>query len=220
MLRKLFVAGLVILLPFAVTYTVIKFAVNLITKPFDSFVYEMLSDIGFTTGHFLTFTPDQLTHLLSKALIVIAITTLLFIIGFVSHWFAKRAIIYFTDQVVGKLPFVGKIYGACKDFTHALFSPKSNSFSQVVLAPYPSKDHLSIGLVSSEFENILIPSPEKEFVSVLIPGTPNPTIGFVLLYAKKDLIYLDMDTADAMRFIISCGTSNLAHGFKRLTKQS
>ena len=48
----------------------------------------------------------------------------------------------------------------------------------------------------------------EDLVNVFIPTTPNPTSGFLIMYPKKDLIYLDMSFEEASKFIVSAGTSN------------
>ncbi len=45
-------------------------------------------------------------------------------------------------------------------------------------------------------------------VNVFVPTTPNPTSGFLLMFPKDEVIYLDMNFEEASKFIISAGTSN------------
>jgi len=45
-------------------------------------------------------------------------------------------------------------------------------------------------------------------VNVFVPTTPNPTSGFLLMFKKKEIIYLDMSFEQASKFIVSAGTSN------------
>ena len=42
-------------------------------------------------------------------------------------------------------------------------------------------------------------------VSVLVPTTPNPTSGFLLMYDPKDIIYLDMKPEVAIKYVLSMG---------------
>jgi uncharacterized membrane protein len=42
-------------------------------------------------------------------------------------------------------------------------------------------------------------------VSVFLPTTPNPTTGFMIISPKKDLIFLDMKSEEAIKYIVSCG---------------
>ena len=41
--------------------------------------------------------------------------------------------------------------------------------------------------------------------AVFIPTTPNPTTGFLMMFDKSELIYIDMKPEDAIKYIVSCG---------------
>ena len=45
-------------------------------------------------------------------------------------------------------------------------------------------------------------------INVFVPTTPNPTSGFLLMYPKDEVIYLDMSFEEASKFIVSAGTSD------------
>ena len=49
---------------------------------------------------------------------------------------------------------------------------------------------------------------QQNLVNVFIPTTPNPTSGFLLMFPKEDVIYLDISFEEASKFIVSAGTSN------------
>ncbi len=207
MIRRIFLPGLVIFLPLCITYIIFSFLVNVITNPFHDIVHSLLIDFGMANNGLWGFTQAEVNTIISRALIIISLGLLLVLIGAISHRFAVKLFLYINDLVIGKLPIIGSIYSASKDFTHALFSPKSETFTQVVLVPYPSPIHRAIGLVTATLENDFLPSSSKKMISVLIPGTPNPTNGYVLLYPQEEVIYLNMSAKEALRFIMSCGTS-------------
>ena len=48
----------------------------------------------------------------------------------------------------------------------------------------------------------------KELINVFVPTTPNPTSGFLLMFPKEDVIYLDISFEEASKFIVSAGTTN------------
>mgnify|MGYP001174550705 CR=1 FL=1 len=56
--------------------------------------------------------------------------------------------------------------------------------------------------ITSLFGNI-----NKKMINVFVPTTPNPTSGFLLMYPKDEIIYLDMSFEEASKFIVSAGTS-------------
>ena len=49
---------------------------------------------------------------------------------------------------------------------------------------------------------------QKQLVNVFVPTTPNPTSGFLLMFPKEDIIFLDMTFEEASKFIVSAGTSD------------
>ena len=49
----------------------------------------------------------------------------------------------------------------------------------------------------------------SDLVNVFVPTTPNPTSGFLLMFPKDEVIYLDMTFEEASKFIVSAGTSEI-----------
>jgi uncharacterized membrane protein len=48
-------------------------------------------------------------------------------------------------------------------------------------------------------------SEDREFLSVYVPTTPNPTGGYFVLVPKSDCVELAMSVDDALKYIISMG---------------
>ena len=48
----------------------------------------------------------------------------------------------------------------------------------------------------------------KKLINVFVPTTPNPTSGFLLMFPKSEIVYLDMTFEEASKFIVSAGTSD------------
>ena len=73
------------------------------------------------------------------------------------------------------------------------------------MVPFPKEGAYVLGLVSRSAPHICRESTGEDLISVLVPTTPNPTTGFLLMYRRQELIYLDMKPEDALKFMISCG---------------
>ena len=198
-MKNYFFAGLIILLPLVITYWIMKFIIQVITGPFQNIATHALLFLGL---------PHEgvLADGLSTLLIIFGLIAIVLIVGIMGRWFLLRTILHAIEYILHTLPFVNKVYLSCKDFTTALFSPKSDSFSQVVFVPFPSHEHRSIGLVTSEFKNQVMANRKDDFISVLIPGTPNPTVGFLLLFSKSQLTFTDMRVDEALKYVMSCGS--------------
>ena len=88
------------------------------------------------------------------------------------------------------------------------FRNQDNNKKSVVLVQYPRVGTWAVGFATKENEGEIKIKTGEELVNVFVPTTPNPTSGFLLMFPKKDLIYLDMNFEEASKFIVSAGTSN------------
>ena len=71
--------------------------------------------------------------------------------------------------------------------------------------PYPHQNSYTIafltGTPGGDVKNHLV----GDYVSVYVPTTPNPTSGFFLMMARKDVVELDMSVDAALKYIVSMG---------------
>ena len=66
----------------------------------------------------------------------------------------------------------------------------------------------AVGFATKENEGEIKNKTNKDLVNVFVPTTPNPTSGFLLMFEKSDIIYLDMSFEEASKFVVSAGTTN------------
>jgi uncharacterized membrane protein len=88
------------------------------------------------------------------------------------------------------------------------FTTKDKSKKSVVLVEYPRKGSWAVGFATKDNQGEISKKTNTELVNVFVPTTPNPTSGFLLMFPKKEIIYLDMTFEEASKFIVSAGTSN------------
>ena len=88
------------------------------------------------------------------------------------------------------------------------FRNQSENKKSVVLIEYPRKGTWAVGFATKENQGEIKNKTKKDLINVFVPTTPNPTSGFLLMFPKEDLIYLDMTFEEASKFIVSAGTSN------------
>ncbi len=206
-MKQRFLTGLIIILPVTITVWVISFLVRLCTKPFETAAAAILEKFNlFQTGWWI-FSEEQVVHAATTIFILISLVVVLFVIGYIGQWVFFHVVIKWIDRMMLQVPLVNKVYRACREFTDVLFSPKSTSFSQVVWSPFPTPQQGAIGLVTNE---VLLPMPNGEkrpFTAVLIPGTPNPTVGFLIMCPKETITPTPLGIDTAMKWVISCGSS-------------
>jgi uncharacterized membrane protein len=215
-MKKLFMTGLILLLPLVMTLVIVSFIINIFTKPFTGFVQEILEHYGILDHFFWIFNNPQALAFMSKMIVFLGIIILTFLVGFVAQMFLVRFFLRTGDRIIHKIPLINKIYKIIQDTMNTVFGEKNKTkFSQVVLVPFPHKKNYSLGLVATPPHPNSTPE-YQDLVSVFVPGSPNPSMGFMLLYPKNQLIPLDVKVEEAFKCLVSCGVMlpNLKKDFK------
>ena len=88
-----------------------------------------------------------------------------------------------------------------------IFNKSDENKKNVVLIEYPRKGSWAVGFATKENKGEISKKSKQNLVNVFVPTTPNPTSGFLLMFPKEEVIYLDMSFEEASRFIVSAGTS-------------
>jgi len=204
-MKKYFLTGLAVLLPLTLTLILLVFVFNILTEPFASIIKNLLSQ-----NHLLEKIPDRLQHIISQ---IIGLGILFFftiLLGFIGRWLFINYMIKITEKLVQKIPFIRTVYNTCKDVIETLFTTENKSFKQAVLVPYPNFNTYCIGLITRDDMKGLGSKVDEDLIAVFIPCTPNPTSGFLTMFYKKDLIFLEMKVEEAFKYIISCGVISVS----------
>lgn len=213
-MKKYFITGLVILLPLAVTIAIVVFIVNFLTKPFIGIVSGFLKDFGILNKDFFFLTQEQVVLYGSKLLILICLFLLCLLLGVIARWFFFKALLNLSDKVLHRIPLVNKVYKTTQEIIKTIFVTDKSSFKQVVMVPFPKPGTYVMGLVSRESPKVCSEQSGSELYSVLVPTTPNPTTGFLLMYKKEEMIFLDLKPEHAIKYIVSCGVITPEHQVK------
>ena len=88
------------------------------------------------------------------------------------------------------------------------FTKGEKTQKNVVLIEYPRKGTWAVGFATKDNTGEIKSKTKKNLVNVFVPTTPNPTSGFLLMFPKEDIVYLDMSFEEASKFIVSAGTSD------------
>ena len=189
-LRNYFIAGIVVLVPLGftlyLTLFIISISSNLIPKELNP-------------NHYLPFSIPGLEILLS----IIFIT----FVGGLSLSFIGKKLLQMINDVLKRIPFLRTIYSAIGQMTQTFTQNKSNRKS-VVLVEYPRKGSWAVGFATKDNRGEISKKTNKNLINVFVPTTPNPTSGFLLMFPKKDVIYLDLTFEEASKFVVSAGSIN------------
>ena len=189
-LRNYFITGVVVLVPIGITLYLVKFFISISSKIIPSEI---------NPNSYLPFSIPGLE-------IVLAVILITFI-GSLSLSFIGKKFLQIFNDLLKKIPILRTIYSAIGQMAETL-APRKKSKKSVVLVEYPRKGSWAVGFATKDNKGEISKKTNKKLVNVFVPTTPNPTSGFLLMFPKDEIIYLEMSFEEASKFIVSAGTSN------------
>ena len=189
-LRNNFIAGVVVLIPIGITLYLTLFIINVSSK---------LIPKEINPNHYLPYNIPGLEILIAILLITI--------IGWLSLSFIGKRLFNLFESVLNKIPIIRTIYSAVEQLIETFTKSKSDK-KNVVLVEYPRKGVYAVGFATKENTGEIKNKAGKELINVFVPTTPNPTSGFLLMFPKDEVIYLDLSFEEASKFIVSAGSFN------------
>ena len=190
-LRRYLVAGLLIWAPLAVTFLLLRFAVNIMDKTLAVIPQQ--------------YRPEELLGFHIPGLGVILTLLVLFTTGMLAANFVGRYVVGGWESLLDRIPVVRSIYGGAKNFAEIVFSDANNSFKNVLLIQYPRKGVYSLAFQTAEELGEVQGRTGEDVTCCFVPTTPNPTSGFIIIVPKEEVIFLDLDIDEALKMIISLG---------------
>ncbi len=211
-LRTYFLKGLAVLLPTILTIWIIVLAYNFIQKYIGNGIniglVHLINNTPFllptwdteTLRDFWVRGAGSIAGFIIALIIVLAVGALLASVVGRSLW---RAV----EKFIMNTPFLRQIYPYVKQVTDFVLTPeeKKKMFSRVVAVEYPRKGIWSMGLVTGSGVKKLVDATQKEFLTILIPTSPTPFTGFVIMVPRDETLDMNISIEEALRFLVSGG---------------
>ena len=188
-LRNYFFAGVVVLIPIGITVYLTIIIISISSKILPKEI---------NPNHYLPYNIPGVEIIISLFLITF--------IGWLSLSFLGKRMLDLFNKILKKIPIVRTIYSAIGQMIET-FSKSDKERKNVVLVEYPRKGTWAVGFATKDNVGEIKNKTNKNLVNVFVPTTPNPTSGFLLMFPKEDIVYLDMTFEEASKFIVSAGTS-------------
>ena len=189
-IRNNFIAGIVVLIPIGITLYLTLFFIKISSKILPKEI---------NPNHYLPYNIPGLEILISVVLITL--------IGWISLSFIGKKLFDYFETILNKIPILRTIYSAVGQLTETFAKSKSDKKS-VVLVEYPRKGTWAVGFATKENKGEIRDKVGEDLINVFVPTTPNPTSGFLLMFAKKEVIFLDISFEQASKFIVSAGSTD------------
>jgi len=188
-LRNNFIAGVVVLIPIGITIYLTLFIIKISSK---------ILPKELNPNHYLPYNIPGVEILISIILITF--------IGWLSLSLIGKKLLEIFNNFLKKIPILRTIYSAFEQMLD-IFNKKDGNKKNVVLVEYPRKGSWAVGFATKENKSEISKKSKQNLVNVFVPTTPNPTSGFLLMFPKEEVIYLDMSFEEASRFIVSAGSA-------------
>ena len=190
-LRNYFITGVVVLIPIGFTLYLSKILIGISSK---------IIPENINPNSYLPFAIPGIEIIIS----VIFIT----VVGGLSLSFLGKRILKLIDDLFKRIPVLRTIYSAIVQMTETFSNKDDNDKKSVVLVEYPRKGSWAVGFLTQENKGEIKKKTNQDLVNVFVPTTPNPTSGFLLMFPKNEVIFLDMTFEEASKFIVSAGTTD------------
>ena len=187
--RNYFITGVAVLIPIGITIYLTLFIVK---------VSSRILPKELNPNHYLPYDIPGVEIIISIFLITF--------IGWLSLSFIGKRLLKLFEDILKRIPILRTIYSAITQMTETFTKSEGNT-KNVVLVEYPRKGSWAVGFATKDNEGEISDKTKQNLVNVFVPTTPNPTSGFLLMFPKEEVIYLDMSFEEASRFIVSAGSS-------------
>lgn len=197
-LQRLFLTGLLTLLPIWLTWVVVKFVFVLLSDISKPFVGPISHQIAASFPQALGwFSAQWVQNTIALAATLLAILA----VGILARRVIGQQLLRWFELLVLRIPLASTIYTSARQLLDIL-QTKPGSTQRVVLIDFPHRDMKSVGLVTRVIRE---EGTGRELAAVYVPTTPNPTSGYLEIVPVELLTPTDWTVDQAMSFIISGG---------------
>ena len=190
-MKKYFITGLLIWIPLVITIWVLKLVVDTLDQSL------LLLPLQWRTESFLGM------HIPGMGVILTLV--IVFATGIFATNFFGAQLVRLWYGILQRIPVVNSIYSSVKQISDTLFSSSGQAFRKALLVQWPCEGMWTIAFLTGTPGGDVVNHLPGDYVSVYVPTTPNPTGGYFVMVARKDVIELAMTVDAALKYIISMG---------------
>ncbi|TWI10627.1 DUF502 domain-containing protein [Aerolutibacter ruishenii] len=197
-LQRLFITGLLTLLPIWLTWVVVKFVFVLLSEISHPVTGPLLEQLA--ADH-----PATLRWLVEPwvqyGIALLATLAVILLAGAMARRVFGQRLLRWLESLIQRVPFANIIYGSARQLLDIL-QTKPDGTQRVVLIDFPHTEMKSIGFVTRVLREH---GTGRELAAVYVPTTPNPTSGYLEIVPVEKITPTDWTVDQAMSFIISGG---------------
>jgi uncharacterized membrane protein len=195
--QRLFLTGLLTLLPIWLTWVVVKFVFVLLSDTSRPLIGPLLHNLA--AGNVALGWLDD--PWVQTAIALLATLGVILLSGVMARRVLGQRLLRWFEALVGRIPLASTIYGSARKLLDIL-QTQPDGTQRVVLIDFPHTEMKSVGFVTRILRE---QGTGRELAAVYVPTTPNPTSGYLEVVPVEKLTPTDWTVDQAMSFIISGG---------------
>jgi len=184
--RKVFLAGMVVVVPIIIT----AFALIWLFRLLDGFFSPLIQQI---IGREI------------PGLGILSEIVIIFLVGLVATNVLGSRVLNLFQNLLMRIPVVKNIYPTIKQMVEAFHPSSGSSFKRVVLVEYPKNGIYTMGFLTGEVSMKGVSSNQR-YYSVYLP-TNNLYLGQVALFKADEVIITALTIERGLKIILSGGTA-------------
>jgi uncharacterized membrane protein len=194
--QKIFISGLLILIPIVVTLFVLVFLFNFLDSWLSPYGAEILRALGMNLPPTWNKVPG---FGILATFILICITGL-----FASNYLGRR-LLKLVDSFMSSLPVINHVYSGMRQLVDAFSASEGTAFKTVVLVEFPASGIWTLGFISAPAASWAQREFKTEMVNVFIPATPLPSTGILVLMPRNKLKIVPLSVEETFKIIATMG---------------
>lgn len=196
-IRNRIIEGLLLVLPFAITFWVIAWLYKTFRVLVLDAVIEKVVEVVFGEGQ----PPGYFINFVAPAVAILLVLFSLYVLGMFLHSRIHRMI----DWVILHVPGVTVIYAAVRKMFATLQSQRqTQKFQRVVLIAFPHPGMRVPAFVTSSCQDVVT---GRTILCIYVPTTPVPTSGYMLMLPEEDVTEVSWSLDETLQAIMSGGIS-------------
>ena len=197
-LQRLFITGLLTLLPLWLTWVVVKFLFGMLSNLSSPVIEPVLHGVADAYPATLGWLADSWVL---GAIAMFATVLAILLVGWLARRVVGQRLLGWFEALVARIPLASTIYGSARKLLDIL-QTKPDGAQRVVLIDFPHPEMKTLGFVTRVMREI---GTGRELAAVYVPTTPNPTSGYLEIVPVEKMTPTDWTVDQAMSFIISGG---------------
>ena len=186
-IRRSLISGLLLLLPVALTYVIVRFLFDLVDGLLSPWIQWTLGQFGI---EWTLPGPG-----------VVAAVVIVYLIGAFATFSLGSIVLDWARASLLWIPFIGTLYSANRQLIECFSGTSVTGFKRVVLVQFPRAEAWSLGFLTG----VTDAAGAERLIMTYVPTAPLPNSGFVVLTRPEDVLDTDLSVPDAMQLLFSGG---------------